>query len=117
MDIERSQEFILKQQARFDSNFAKADERFAKAEKRMDRVEQVVAQTTRVVAQLASASLRFRNELRRSQIEADREIKALREHSHETDDKLNALIDLVDKNIRRNGRSNRRGNGKRGGQA
>ena len=123
MDIERAIEFMLKQQARFDSNqakfeenqakieanFAKADQRFLQTEKRLDRLEHVVAQTTRVVGQLASASLRFRNEIRRSQIEADREMKAFRERSSETDDKLNALIDLVDKNIRRNG--------KRGGQS
>ncbi len=101
MDIERMMEFILKQQATFESNFAKADERFLKAEARLDRIE-------RVVGQLASASLRFRNEIRRSQIEADRQLKALRELSHETEDKLNALIDVVDKSIRRNG--------KRGGQ-
>ena len=104
MNIERTMEFILKQQAILEANFAKADERFAKAEKRMDRVEQVLAQTNRVVGKLASASLRFRNEIRRSQAEADRELKALRERSAETEDKLNALIDLVDRTIRRNGR-------------
>jgi len=63
MNIERTQEFILKQQARFESNFAKADERFLKAEKRLDRLERVVGQTARVVGQLASASLRFCNEV------------------------------------------------------
>jgi hypothetical protein len=109
MNIERTMEFILKQQARFDSNFAKADERFLKAEKRLDRLERVVGQTSRVVSQLASASLRFRNEIRRSQIEADRQLKALRELSYETEDKLNALIEVVDKSIQRNG--------KRGGPA
>jgi len=97
MNIERTMEFILKQQAKFESNFAKA-------EKRLDRLE-------RVVGQLASASLRFRNEIRRSQIEADRQLKALRELSHgtaekldETADKLNTLIGVVDKFIRRNGK-------------
>jgi len=97
MHIERTMEFILKQQATFDSNFAKADQRFLKAEKRLDRIE-------RVVGQLASTSLRYRNEIRRSQMEAHRQVKALRELSHETEDKLNALIDVVDKSIRRNGK-------------
>jgi hypothetical protein len=96
--------YHLKQQATFESNFAKADQRFPKAEKRLDRIEQVVGQTARVVGQLASASLRFRNEIRRSQIEADRQLKTLRELGHETEDKLNALIDVVDKSIRRNGK-------------
>ena len=101
MNSERTIEFVLKQQATFESNFAKADQRFLEAEKRLDRIE-------RVVGQFASASLKFRNEIRRSQIEADRRFKALRELSYQTEDKLNALIDVVDKSIRRNG--------KRGGQ-
>jgi hypothetical protein len=115
MNIERTMQFILKQQARFESNqatiesnFAKAEQRSLRAEKRLDRLERVVGQTTRVVGQLASASLRFRNEIRRSQIDANRQLKALRERSYETVDKLNALIDVVDRSIRRNG--------KRGGQ-
>jgi|SRR6516162_1912234 hypothetical protein len=107
MNIERTQEFILKQQARFESNFAKADERFLRAEKRLDRLQRVVGRTARVVGQLASASLRFRNEIRRSQIEADRQLKALRELTYETEDKLNALIDVVDRSIRRNGKRGR----------
>ena len=104
MNIERTMEFSLNQQAKFEANFAKADQRFLKAEKRLDRVD-------RVVAQLASASLRFRKQIRRSQIEADRQLKALRELSHgtaekldETADKLNTLIGVVDKFIRRNGK-------------
>ena len=109
MNIERTMEFILSQQARFEANqakfeanFAKADRRFLKAEKRLDRVE-------RVVAQLASASLRFRNEIRRSQIEADRQVKAIGAKLEETADKLNALSDVVGKIVRPNG--------KRGGPA
>ena|SRR2546426_9620046 len=111
MDIERTMEFILNQQARFEANqakfvanqakfeanFAKADQRFLKAEKRLDRVE-------RVVAQLASASLRFRNEIRRSQIEADRQLKALRELTYKTAEKVDLLSDVVGKIVRPNGK-------------
>jgi hypothetical protein len=97
MNIERTMEFILKQQAKFESNFAKADQRFLKAEKRLDRIE-------RIVGQLASASLRFRNEIRRWQIESKRQLKSVQERSSETEDKLNALIDVVDKFIRHNGK-------------
>jgi hypothetical protein len=106
--FESNQATFESNQAKFESNFAKAEQRSLRAERRFDRVERVVGQTTRVVGQLASASLRFRNEIRRSQIEANRQLKALRERSYETEDKLNALIDVVDKSIRRNG--------KRGGQ-
>jgi len=100
MDVERTMEFILSQQARFEANqakfeanFAKADQRFLKAEKRLDRVE-------RVVAQLASASLRFRNEIRRSQIQTDRHLKA-------TAARLDVLSDVVEKFIRGNGKRGR----------
>jgi len=109
MNIERTMEFSLNQQAKFEANFAKADQRFLKAEKRLDRVD-------RVVAQLASASLRFRKQIRRSQIEADRQVKAIgakleetAEKRDETADKLNALSDVVGKIVRPNG--------KRGGPA
>src|SRR5436309_5023039 len=97
MDVERTMEFILNQQARFEANqakfeanqakfeanFAKADQRFLKAEKRLDRVE-------RVVAQLASASLRFRNEIRRSQIETRSE-----EHTSELQSRENLVCRLL----------------------
>ena len=106
MDVDKTIQFLLENQARFDARmetnftraeerFAKAEERFAKAERRMDRVE-------RVVAQLAAAGLRFRNEIRRSQLGTERQIKALAERQAETENKLDALIDIVDKTIRRN---------------
>ena len=121
MNIERTMEFILNQQARFEANqakfeanqakfeanFAKADQRFLKAEKRLDRaekrldrLERVVSQTARVVGQLASASLRFRNEIRRSQIETDRHLKAAAA-------RLDVLSDVVEKFIRGNGKRGR----------
>ena len=108
MNTERTMEFILKQQATFEANFAKADQRFLKTDQRFLKAEKRLDRIERVVGQFASASLRFRNEIRRSQIEADRQLKALRELNYQTEDKLNALIDVVDKSIRRNG--------KRGGQ-
>ncbi|MGH9430240.1 MAG: hypothetical protein ACRD3T_01720 [Terriglobia bacterium] len=118
MDVEKAIQFLLENQARFDARmeanfakaeerfaraeerFAKAEERFAKAEKRMDRIE-------RVVAQLAATGLKFRNEIRRAQLESDRQIKTLAELQAGTDEKLNTLIDIVDKTIRRSdGRRN-----------
>lgn len=102
MDVEKTIEFLLENQARFDgrmeANFVRSEERFAKAEARMDRVE-------RVVARLATAGLKFRNEIRRAQLGTERQIKALVERQAETEDKLDSLIALVDRTIRRkNGR-------------
>ena len=144
LDIERAIKFLVDHQAQFDARmetefirakerfaefeqrfvlaerrFALADARMDRAEKRVDRVVEVLRQTNHVVAQLAAASLRARNELRQRQAEADREIKAMRQHGRETDVRLNALIDVVNKTLRRNGRGNGGAsgwsNGKRGG--
>jgi uncharacterized coiled-coil protein SlyX len=97
MDVERTIQFLLKNQARIDARmdakFAKADARFVKAEKRLDRLEQVVAQNNRIVSQLVRYGVSLRSDVRRID-------KALAE----TDEKLNALIDIVDQSIRRNGR-------------
>ena len=97
MDAERTIQFLLKNQARIDARmdakFAKADARFVKAEKRLDRLEQVVAQNNRIVSQLVRYGVSLRSDVRRID-------KALAE----TDEKLNALIDIVDQSIRRNGR-------------
>ena len=97
MDVERTIEFLLKNQVRMDARmnakFAKADARFVKAEKRLDRLEQVVAQNNRIVSQLVRYGVSLRSDVRRID-------KALAE----TDEKLNALIDIVDQSIRRNGK-------------
>ena len=106
MDVEKTIEFLLENQARFDArmeaNFAKAEERFAKAEVRFTKAEKRMDRVERVVAQLSAAGLRFRNEIRRTQLDTDRQLKTLAERQAATDDKLDALIDIVDKTIRRN---------------
>jgi len=104
MDIDKTMEFILEQQARFEENqakfeenqvkfeenFLRADERFAKAEKRLDRLDRLMSQMPRM-------GLRFRNQLRRSQVESEKRLAILEEKMSETTDKLNALIDVVDR--------------------
>ena len=78
MDVERTIEFLLKNQARmdarFDAKFAKADERFAQAEKRLDRLERglaensrVMARNNRVVTQLARSCVPLRSDVRRTE--------------------------------------------------
>jgi len=104
MDVERTIHFLLKNQARMDARmdakFAKADARFIKAEKRLDRLEQVVAQNNRIVSQLVRYGVSLRSNVRR----IDRALADLAEKQAETDEKLNALIDIVDQSMRRNGR-------------
>jgi hypothetical protein len=98
-------EFILEQQARFEANqarfeanFAKADARFAQAERRLDRIERVVAQNNRLVARLARAGVALRGDVRRH----EQTIARIEENLAEATGKLNALIDFVDKQSRKN---------------
>jgi len=104
MDVERTIEFILKNQARmdarFDAKFAKADQRFAQAEKRfaqtekrLDRLECAMAQNNRIVSQLARYSVSLRSGVHRTQ-----------KNLAQVSEKLNILIDVVENRIRGNGR-------------
>jgi uncharacterized protein YbaP (TraB family) len=86
MDVEKTIEFMLAQQAQ--------------AEGRMERLE-------RAVSQLVRYGVSLRSDVRRHDraiIRLDKAMAHLAEVHAETDEKLNALIDLVDKSIRRNGR-------------
>jgi outer membrane protein TolC len=72
----------------------------AQAEGRMERLE-------RAVSQLVRYGVSLRSDVRRHDraiIRLDKAMAHLAEVHAETDEKLNALIDLVDKSIRRNGR-------------
>ena len=125
MDVERTIEFLLKNQARmdarFDAKFAKADQRFAQAEKRfaqaekrLDRLERGLAQNNRIVTQLARSGVTLRSDVRRTEknlaegaeriSQIEKNLAKVSESLSEIDDKLNALIDIVDRQIRGNGR-------------
>ncbi len=88
MDVERTIEFLLKNQARMDERM---DAKFAKADARMDRLERVVAQNDRIVSQLARHGISLRSDVRR----IDEALARVTESLSETDSKLNALIDVV----------------------
>jgi len=99
MNVEKTIEFMLEEQARFqarsganqacfDANFARAAQRSAKAEKRMDRIERVFTQTNRVVGKLASISVTLRSDIRRH----ERAIARHEDMMAEMDGKLKALV-------------------------
>jgi hypothetical protein len=93
MDVEKTIEFIMDHQAQ--------------AEDRMDRLERAISQTNRVVNQLVRYGVSLRSDVRRHDraiIQLEKVMAHLGEVHAETDGKLNALIDLVDKTIRRNGK-------------
>ena len=92
--------------ARFDAKFAKADERFAQSEKRLDRLERglaensrLVGQNNRIVTQLARSGVALRSDVRRTEQNLARDLREL----SQMDYKLNALVDIVDRQIRGNG--------------
>ena len=99
MNIEKTMAFILDMQAKTEERFAKSEERFAKSERRLDRIERVLAQTNRVVAGLARSGVSLRTDVRKLQKFRAR----TEENLAEITDKLNALIDIVDKSHGRNG--------------
>ena len=100
---QRQMDFILNQQAQFVTNMQKLEEADTQANKRIDRLERVLKLALR-------AGLRERKERRESTKEAREDIKEIREslkaliasQAH-TDQRLDALIDVV--NEGRNGKS------------
>jgi predicted nucleic acid-binding Zn-ribbon protein len=108
MNIESAIEFLVKNQARMDARF---NAKFDRADKRMERLEKVVAQNNRLVAQLARLGLSLRGDVRKTRDElhefrlrTEKNLAKISESLSETDDKLNGLVDIVDRHLRGNGR-------------
>jgi len=100
MDVERTIEFLLKNQTRMDTRF---DAKFAKVDARLDRMERLVGQNNRLVARLARYGVSLRSDVRRidrTLVKVGERLDALAVSHAETDDKLNALIDIVDRHLR-----------------
>jgi hypothetical protein len=87
--MERQMAFIVEQQAQSEVRWAKADERWAKADERWARTEEGIRSL------LAIAEIH------------EREIGELREAGLATDERLSALINVVERQISegRNGKS------------
>lgn len=92
MDIEKTMQFILETQARLEASSQKHDEQIAENARQIQEHSSMIRQLADV-----SLSLVHHGE------ETDRRIRELAEAQARTDYKLNALIDTVDKLVRRNG--------------
>ena len=106
MDVEKSIEFILQSLARAEVRADRADQRMDRADERMDRLERAIAQTNRIVKGLVRAGVSLRSDVRELQRyrAASEKFRAQTEQNlAEITGKLDALIDIVDKSIRRNG--------------
>lgn len=104
MNVEKTIDFLLKNQARMDARF---EAKFTKADQRLTRLERVVTTNNRVVTRLALYGVPLRSDVRRidkalvriatAQAKSDEKLIEIK-------DKLDGLIDVVEKSIRRNGR-------------
>jgi 23S rRNA C2498 (ribose-2'-O)-methylase RlmM len=93
---QRQMDFILNQQAQFAVNIQKLEEADTRASRRIDRLERVLKLAIRT-------GLRERKELRESTKELRESLKALIASQAHTDQRLDALINIV--NEGRNGKT------------
>jgi chromosome segregation ATPase len=106
MNVEKTIEFILDMQAKAEERFAKADERFAKAEARADRADRRMDRLEAVVKGLVRPGMSLRSDVRELQkwrAQAEKFHARTEENLAEISGKLDALIDIVHKSLRRNG--------------
>jgi exonuclease VII small subunit len=96
MDIEKTMEFILSVQARLEASVQDHHERIAKHDEQIAKLESSIASLTDLVGRLAQAEIR----LAESTTVGFQELRQL--HA-DTEYKLNALIDTVDKLVHRDG--------------
>ena len=92
MDVEKTMQFILDTQARLEAVAGQHEERLTRLEMNLTRLEAQVAGVTDLVGRLAQAELRL--------VERMNELTVSQAH---TDQRLDTLVDIVDKLVRRNG--------------
>jgi predicted nucleic acid-binding Zn-ribbon protein len=89
---------------------ARFNAKFDRADKRLERLEKVVGQNNRLVAQLARRGVSLRSDVRKTQedlrtfrLRTEENFTKISESLSETDDKLNALVEFMDRHLRGNG--------------
>lgn len=92
MEVEKTIQFILEMQAKHEAVTQRNDEQIARNSEQIAKHDEQLGTLADLVGRLAQAELRL----------VDR-INDLRDAQAGTDDKLNALIETVDKLVRRNG--------------
>ena len=96
MDIEKTMEFILSVQARLEASVQKNDEQIAD-------LKSSVAKVTDLVGRLAQAEIHLVERVDAVTAAMAAGFQELRQLQANTDFKLNALIETVDKLVRRDG--------------
>lgn len=106
MDVEKTIQFILEMQAKHEAWLQKHEESIVRIEASVERIGAGVEANTARMGQLVDVSLSLAHhgeEVDRRMEETGRLIKELRDAQAHSDYRLNALIDAVEKLIRRNG--------------
>ena len=99
MNIEKTIQFIIESQAQTEARFAREEERFARAMARADRADRRMDRLENITKRLVRSGLSLRSDVRQVQ-----KFRAKTEENlSEISEKLNALIDVADKSIGRNG--------------
>ena len=99
MDIENTMRFIVDTQAKLEASAQMHDERLARIEGLTAQIGSLVEANTARIAQLVDVCF----SLARHAEDSDRRMGELREMQAASEYKLNALIETVDKIVRRNG--------------
>ena len=97
MDVEKTIEFILDTQARLEASVEKLDASVHKHDEQIAELRSSVATLTDLVGRLAQAQIRLVERMEAG-------FQELREIQANTEYRLNALVDTVDKLVRRNRR-------------
>jgi archaellum component FlaC len=103
MDIEKTMEFILSVQARLEASVQDHHERIAKHDEQIAKLESSIASLTDLVGRLAQAEIRLAERTERMMEGMTAGFQEIRELQANTEYKLNALIDTVEKLVRRDG--------------
>ena len=110
MDIEKTMEFILSVQARLEVSVQDHHERLAKIEasiqkndEQIAKLESSVATVADLVGRVAQAEIRLVERVDGVMTAMTAGFQDLRELHADTESKLNALIETVDKLVRHNG--------------
>jgi len=101
MDVERTMEFILEQQAKFWAGLQEMKEQQAAMQKAQAAVQKDQADLRSVVMRLAEHQLGLAQHFDQFQQETRAALVAVAEAQRHTDERLNALITVVDGVVRR----------------
>jgi hypothetical protein len=104
-EMEKTMQFILEQQAQFTANFQRLEEAREKDSARLTRLED----SFQLLVQVAQSHDERLVALAEAQMRTNEQIAAINERTAETDERLNALIAVVERYISRGGNGSSQG--------